>query len=226
MHILLFVAGTNIPSNSDYLADRFIEGMKEVPNTSVTKIRLKDVIIEHFDLRFYDASTDQGEGFKAVERQIRESDAVVIASPIWNFSIPAHLKNLIDRMGSFGLDAETHSLGTFKGKPFYLIFTGGSPTPAWTGLQKKTVSHLPTSIRYFGGCVIGSHYEERCTKGRGQFGLVVDQRSQSIKTMRKRGEYFAGVVSTFATTGKLPMRERFIFWLFQIAQKLKKKLGL
>ena len=82
-----------------------------------------------------------------IEQLVQQSDGVVIASPLWNFSVPGHLKNLIDRMGSFCLDSESRSLGMLKGKPFYCILTGGTPIAAWYGLQKKTVSHLPVSIR-------------------------------------------------------------------------------
>ncbi len=224
MKILLLVAGTNDPSNSDFLADRFAEGIGS--GAELNKIRLKDLSIDHFQMKYYDAATDQGEDFRRLQELVQKSDGVVIASPIWNFGVPGHLKNLIDRMGSFCLEPETRSLGMLKGKPFFLIYTGGSPYPAWTGLQRRTVSHLPVSIRYFGGVVIGTHYEGRCTKGKGQFGMVVDCRADSIASVKAQGKHFAEVVKTFAETGRLPFRERFLVWLFKTGQKLKRRLGL
>ncbi len=50
-HVTVIVAGTNEPSNSNTLADAFIEGMKRVPDLTVEKVRLKDVKIEHFSLQ-------------------------------------------------------------------------------------------------------------------------------------------------------------------------------
>ena len=226
VEILVLVGGTNDQSNSDTLADCFIEGATSDPKTQATKIRLRDLSIEHFSMKFYDQTADQGADFSRVKSLIEEADGVLIASPIWNFSVPGHLKNLIDRMGSFCLDGESRSLGMLSSKPFYLLLTGGTPMAAWTGLQRRTVSHLPVSIRYFGATVIGTHYEPRCTKGKGQFGLVVDGRPDSQAAVRAKGKHFAEVVKTFAETGKLPLKERFLVWFFRTGQKIKKALGL
>ena len=226
MHILMIVAGTNEPSNADCLAEYFAEGIRCVDGTTVEKVRLKDLQMDHFRLEYYDAGTDQGKEFRMMQEKITATDAVVISTPVWNFSVPGHLKNLIDRTGSFGLDAETLSLGMLNKKPFYLLFTGGSPAVVWTGLQKKTTSHLPVSIRYFGGVVIGSHYEERCTMGKGKFGCVVNTRQGSEKTASTEGQKFAEIVAYFLKTGRLPFRQRMITAMLRIGQKIKRKLGL
>ncbi len=224
MRILILVGGTNDPSNSDMLADAFADGLRQIPGTEVEKIRLKDLHIDHFTLAYYDLGTNQGEDFQRVERAVKKADGVLIATPIWNFGVPANVKNLIDRMGSFALDA-THSLGTLGGKPFFLLYTGGTPTTAWP-LQKRTTSHMPVSIRYFGGTVLGTYYEGRCTPGRGKFGLVVDKRPDSLQAARKRGQEFGSIVEYFVRTGRLPLKQRFYLWGFRTAQKIKKKLGI
>lgn len=226
MNILVLVAGTNEPSNAECIAEYFTEGLKSVKGTDVQKIRLQDLSIDHFHIEHYDAETDQGKDFIAIQKAITEADGVVIASPIWNFSVPAHLKNLIDRMGSFGLDTESRSLGMLKSKPFFVLYTGGSPAVVWTGLQKKTTSHIPVSLRYFGAVVIGSHYEERCTKGKGKFGVVVDSRADTAKTLKAKGMKFAEVVKQFSETGRLPFRQEQTTSILRFAQKIKKTLGL
>jgi NAD(P)H-dependent FMN reductase len=226
MKILILVGGSNSPSNSDYLADRFAEGVKSSGHAEVTKVRVHDLHIDPFEMKHYDAATDQGEDFRRIEKLVTEADGILIATPIWNFGIPGNLKNLIDRMGSFCLDAQSRSLGMLKAKPFFLLYTGGTPIAAWYGLQRKTVSHLPTSIRYFGGTVIGYHYEERATLGKGKFGLIVDKRPSSIASVTAKGKHFAEVVAAFRETGKLPLKERFLVWFFRTGQKIKKKLGL
>ena len=142
VRILVLVAGTNDPSNSNALADAFIQGLQQSGEVQVDKLRLKDLHIEHFTVAYYDPNTDQGEDFRRFQGLMENCHGFVIATPVWNFGVPAHLKNLIDRMGSFALN-ETHSRGTLKGKPFYLIFTGGAPLPAWKGMMKKTTSFVP-----------------------------------------------------------------------------------
>jgi len=222
--IAIIVAGTNEPGNADFLADRFAEGALSVPGVVIEKIRLKDLRMDHFTLRHYEPLTHDTDDFPKVREMILRADAVVLASPIWNFSVPSHLKNLIDRMGAFGLD-ETHSIGTLNAKPFFLLFTGGSPLAAWP-LLKKTTSHLPASIQYFGGAVLGRHYEGRCTKGRGVFGLVVDQRLRSIAAVRAKGKAFGLTVLACQRTGRLPWKYHAMQKTIRFAQKAKRKLGL
>ncbi len=223
MKILVISASMNDPSNSDFLADRFIEGMKQ-GGAEVDKIRLKDIQLEHFTLKFYEPNVVVEPAFADLEKKMKEANGVVIATPIWNFSIPAQLKNLIDRMGSFGLDAEWRTKGQLGGKPFFLIFTGGSPAPAWPALMNMTTSHVPVSLKYFGATVAGTHYEPRCTPGGGKFSIVVDQRPESAALMKKKGEDYAKVVKQFAETGKLPVSMRFKEKMYAIGQRIVKKL--
>ena len=226
MKITVIIAGNNSPSNCEFLAERFIEGMEQVPETTVEVIKLKELTLEHFALKHYDSSTDQGADFEKLKRTVEGCDGMLIASPIWNFSVPGHLKNAIDRMGSFALDAESRSLGMLKGKPVFLLFTGGTPLIAWTGLQRRTVSHMPVSLRYFGCVIIGKHYEERCTPGRGKFDCVVDKRPASQEIIRNKGRNFAKVVVYKVKTGRLPPLQALLLWVFKTGQKAKKKLGI
>lgn len=226
MKILVLSASMNDPSNSDYLTDRFIEGVKQIEGAVTEKIRLKDIQIEHFSLKFYHDETEVEPEFKELERKIKEANGIVFATPVWNFGVPAQLKNLIDRMGTFGLDKEKRVIGQLNGKPFYLIFTGGSPGPAWPTLQAMTTSHVPVSLKYFGMTEFGTHYEGRCTEGpgRSQFRLVVDQRPETITLMHKKGKEFAELVKRFAETGKLPAGMRFKQKFYAVGQRLVKKL--
>ncbi len=224
MKILVLVAGTNEPSNSETLAHAFIQGMRQHGEITIDSLRLKDLTIEHFMLDFYDPQCNQEEDFCRVQKLLEDSHGFVIATPVWNFSVPAHLKNLIDRMGSFALDA-SRSKGMLKRKPFYLIFTGGVPMPGWTVLQKKTTSHLPESLQYFGASFIGQHYEPKCTRGRGVFGLVVDRRPDSIEAVRRKGFDFAKVVAEYVRTGKAPLYHRTRAKVMKWGEKILKKIS-
>lgn len=187
----------------------------------VDTVKLNELKIDHFRLEFYDSAHTQEEDFRTLQRLVEQAHGVVIATPVWNFSVPAHLKNFIDRMGSFALDA-THSRGTLEGKPFFLIFTGGSPKAAWKTLMHKTTSFLPQAIKYFGGSVLGHHFEPRCTKGRGKFGLVVDKRPESLERIYQEGIRFACIVARYAADGSLPIRHGMIHKIYGFAQRLLK----
>lgn len=204
--ITVLVAGTNDPSNSNTLCNAFVEGLQQ-QGVAVRTFHLKDMRIEHFSLDYYAPDCKDEEDFCTIQEAIESSQGLVIASPIWNFSVPGHLKNFIDRMGSFALD-ETRSKGTLGGKPFYLLFTGGAPAIAWTALMSKTTSHVQEALKYFGASHIGTHFEEKCTKGKGDFGLVVDGRPESLENVRAQGKEFADVVSAFAKDGTLPAKQR------------------
>ncbi|NOS68266.1 MAG: NAD(P)H-dependent oxidoreductase [Candidatus Peribacteraceae bacterium] len=222
MKILVLVGGTNDPSNAEYLADLFVEGIKNIPMMETEKVRVRDVPLEHFTLAHYEGK-DQGQLFRDLQTKIQAANALVIATPVWNFGIPAHLKNLIDHMGVFALDAETRSKGQLKGIPCYFLFTGGAPRVAWKGLMRFTTMHVPEAFRYFDASPAGSHYEGKCMKGRGQFAFVLDQRPELKETMRRKGRKFALVTQQFTTTGQLPLTYRIIAKLYWLGQRILAK---
>ena len=224
MNILVLVAGTNEPSNSNMLADTFIQGIQQIDDVKVHKKQLKDLHIEHFNLDYYENDKEQEKDFCELQKLMEDAHGFVIASPVWNFGVPAHLKNFIDRMGSFALD-ESRSKGTLNGKPFYMIYTGGAPVPAWKGMMKKTTSYIPEGLKYFGASYIGHHFEPKCVKGRGKFGLVVDERPESLSSVKKQGHDFAEVVKKYKETGKAPMKQRANGKIMRFGETLLKKIS-
>lgn len=224
MHILVLVAGTNEPSNSNVLANSFIEGVKTIAGTEVTKIRLKNFPLPHFTIDCYRDSCPMPEEYRRLRQMVGQADGILIATPIWNFSVPAHLKNAIDWMGCFALDRETKSLGMLGSKPFYFIFTGGAPLAAWKGLMRFTTISVPEAIRYFGGTIVGKYFEGKCTLGHGRFGLVVDKRPESLAAVRLRGTRFALFVKRFKETGQLPLSKRIVERLYKWGQRIAAKL--
>ncbi len=205
--ITIIVAGMNEPSNSNRLADEFIEGLKTVEGVIFEKIRLKELSLHHFTLSDYSEESCEPD-YLRIKTLIQDSAGVIFATPIWNFSVPSHLKNLIDRMGTFGLDSATHSKGQFKQKPFGLIYTGGAPMIAWKALMYLTTLHIAEALKYYDGSIVLRHFEPKCVLGRGKFGLVVDQRPKTLGRMRKDGERFAKIAKAYAETGALPLKNR------------------
>lgn len=224
MRVTIIIAGMSELSNSAALASAFATGMSDA-GADVTELRLKQLRIDHFDVaKHYGPSPERSDDVSMIERAIASSDGVVIATPIWNFSIPGHLKNLIDRLGASCLDAETHSRGLLKGKPFFLIFTGGMPRSGWTGLLSLTTSHVQEAIRYFGGSTVGIHYEGRTTPARGTFGLVVDKRTSSLSELTQKGTAFAAIVDRYARTGTLPLKHEMANRVLRFGYALVQKL--
>ena len=72
--------------------------------------------MERFDVPSYDADVQAGEGFPRAAEEFRDcimaSDAFVIASPEYNFSMPGLLKNSIDWVSRFSPQpfSERHGL--------------------------------------------------------------------------------------------------------------------
>lgn len=225
MNILALVAGTNDPSNVDFLCDAFLKGIRSAcPDAMVKKIRLKDLQIKHFALEDYHPHCTSEDDFCRLQEQVEQADGLVFATPIWNFSVPAHLKNVIDRMGAFCLDEETRTKGQLPGTPAFFLYTGGASTPVWKGLMRFTTSHLPEALRYYGATIIGRYFEGKCTPGRGQFGLVVDKRPASLARVEAKGKVFARITEEFACTKRLPARYKIINALYQFGQRIVAKI--
>lgn len=223
MKIVVIVGGTSDPSNSETLADAFIAGA-ESAGAAVTKFTLRSLRIEQFTIACYDPDFQSEPDFEAIRDAVLAADGLVIASPVWNFGIPGNLKNLIDRFGSFSLDAERRMRGQWNDLPFYLLFTGGSPTAAWKGLLRRTTSSVPVSLQYYGGAHAGTYFEPRCTPGKGRFGMVVDARPASLAAVRSKGAWFAQLVGTHAENGVLPFGMRFMRRFYAIGQTIQRKL--
>jgi NAD(P)H-dependent FMN reductase len=224
MRILALVAGTNDPSNADALADAFLAGARSVPGMEIEKIRLRDFPLPHFTLDCYRDACPLPPEYQKLRGLIEGADGVLVATPIWNFGVPAHLENAIDWIGCFALDRETKSQGMLGSKPFFFLFTGGAPKAAWKGLMRFTTMFVPEAIRYFGGTVVGKDFEGRCLLGRGNFGLVVDKRPETLQRVGRKGERFARFAQRFRETGRLPLYHRLFERAYKTGQRIVAKL--
>lgn len=219
MKLVIISASTNDPSNSEFLAKEFVKGA----GCESEVIRLTDVPLPQFTVSCYAESCPMPKGFPELAKAIQEADGVVIASPVWNFGVPAHLKNTLDWMGIFALN-DTKTRGTLNKKPFYFIFTGGAPAPAWKGLMRFTTMFVREAVRYFDGTIAGTFFEGKCTLGKGQFGLVVDKRTERLELIRNKGAWFARFINQFHKTGKLPLLKRLFDRAYKIGQRVMAKL--
>lgn len=164
MKIIALSCSPSRGRNSDTMLDNFIKGANSVSGISVQKIYLSDIPISYYS---YENSKGVGENeakFRQLVENIKSANGLVIATPTYNFSVPAHLKNFIDRARFFALDLEKKNrLGQPMGKLHYLstyfLVSGGTPT--WA--QKILFFTFPPFwlrgvFLYFGANVMGATY--------------------------------------------------------------------
>lgn len=164
MEIIALSCSPSRGRNSDQMLDHFIMGAREVPGIQIEKIYLSDIHIAYYS---HDNSRGAGpneEKFGILASKIKNTEGLVIATPTYNFSVPAHLKNFIDRIRFIALDLEhKNSLGQPKGKlghlRTYFLVSGGTPT--WA--EKILFFTFPPFwlrgvFLYFGAKVMGAIY--------------------------------------------------------------------
>lgn len=150
--------------NSDSMLDAFLKGMRKVESVEVEKIYLEDIPINHYRFENKDGPQEGEQKFKELIDKVQNSTGLVIATPTYNFSVPAHLKNFIDRIRFFALCFEHKTkMGQPSGRlsflKTYFLVSGG--TPLWA--QKILFFAFPPFwlrgvFLYFNAEVMGAFY--------------------------------------------------------------------
>lgn len=113
---------------------------------NVTTINFKD-----YTIPFYDADLETKEGMPEKVKNLRQlmiqNDVILIASPEYNGSVTALLKNAIDWISRS--EEGKPSREAFKGKKFILMSVSPGPGGGVRGL-----THLRTIIENIGGTVV------------------------------------------------------------------------
>jgi len=143
MNVLVFAGSSREGSYNKKLSQEAAEVARGL-GAKVTWIDLKD-----YPMPFYDADLE-AKGMPVNAKKFRDlmvaNDMIVIASPEYNASIPAVLKNALDWASRQDGNA---SRSAFKGKKFALL----SASPAGSGGARGLV-HLRAIIQDVGGEVI------------------------------------------------------------------------
>ncbi len=150
--------------NSDTMLDAFIDGVQKNKSVEVEKIYLNDIPIAYYSHENSKSPLPEETAFRELAEKIKNSHGLVIATPTYNFSVPAHLKNFIDRARFFTLDMEKRNgLGQPVGKLGYLgtyfLVSGG--TPRWAEhilFFAFPAFWLRGVFLYFGAKVFGAYY--------------------------------------------------------------------
>ncbi len=147
------------------MLDHFLVGLRQVPNLEVKKIYLEDVPMAHYNFANSQGPLPEEASFRALTDELRDqATGLVIATPTYNFSVPAQLKNFIDRMRFIALDMKARNrlgqpVGQLRHLKTYFLVSGGTPTWAQRILF---FAFPPFWLRgvflYFGAQVIGAYY--------------------------------------------------------------------
>ncbi|MCT4617746.1 MAG: NAD(P)H-dependent oxidoreductase [Candidatus Gracilibacteria bacterium] len=157
--ILAIMASPEIGGNTDTILDNTL---KKLPKNSYEKVILKNINIEYYSHEYKRPKKEETEFLELVEK-IKKADILLIATPTYNFGVPAKLKNLIDRIGYISLDyKKINRFGQPTGilnKKTYFLVTGG----ANNFVQKfifflYPILWLKAIFTYYGGKNIGKIY--------------------------------------------------------------------
>ena len=109
MKIIALSCSPSRGRNSDTMLDNFILGVKSVGGVEIEKIYLSDINIDTYTHENSRGSASHEEKFAELVEKIQNANGLVIATPTYNFSVPAHLKNFIDRLRFVALDLENRN---------------------------------------------------------------------------------------------------------------------
>jgi FMN-dependent NADH-azoreductase len=146
------------------MLDAFLEGVRSHPTIQVEKIYLADIAIDTYTFENGTGPQEHETAFKELTEKIKCAQGLVIATPTYNFSVPAHLKNFIDRLRFFALDmGRKNKIGQPPGmlghlKTFFLV-SGGTPKWAETILFFAFPAFwLRGVFLYHGSDCLGAYY--------------------------------------------------------------------
>lgn len=113
------------------MANAFQEGLEKKGSFEIHNIYLRDIPFHDYSYKYKKPNEDETQ-FKNLTENIQTADALIIATPTYNFSVPSRLKNFIDRIGFFALD---YSKKTITKQPMpqlkylqtFFLVSGGSP---------------------------------------------------------------------------------------------------
>ncbi len=155
--VLIVMASPRKEGNSTILATQVAAGA-EAAGGKVEKFHLHDMNIKPCDA--CDACRDKTElncilddDMQGLYPKLREADVIVIASPIYWFTVSAQTKLFMDRWYALG-GPEGHA---FKGKRFAIVLTYADTDPFTSGAV-NALRTFQDGLNYVGASIVGMVY--------------------------------------------------------------------
>lgn len=150
--------------NSDSMLDAFIKGAQRLKGIEIEKIYLQDVPMDYYSYDNRLGPAPHETAFAELANKIMRADGLIIATPTYNFSVPAHLKNFIDRIRFIALDMTKKNMmgqptGMLGHLQVHFLVSGGTP---WWAQKMLFFAFPPFWLRgvflYYGAHCLGSIY--------------------------------------------------------------------
>mgnify|MGYP005757406041 CR=1 FL=1 len=145
-NVLIISSSPRKGGNSDVLCDQFAKGAEGAGNT-VEKICLRDKKIDYCNgcsVCIKGKPCPQKDDATEIIQKIIDSDVIVMATPVYFYTMSAQMKTLIDRTCARYMEIEN--------KEFYFIMTASDP-------NKSALKRTLESLRGFTSCL--SNVEEK-----------------------------------------------------------------
>lgn len=179
--IIVLLSSPNRNGNSALAVDWLLQGVDQ-GKYQTEKIFLYDLKVPYLTNDNFLPVDDADNDIRELADQIESARIIVISSPIWNFSLPSALKNVIDRLlfsGRVWSEKKKRTVSAWQGKTFYLVFTGGAPWyiswPNYLGIFQ-----LIFTLRYYGARTKFVRYIGNCGNGQSR---VIDNRSRLRRSL-------------------------------------------
>jgi FMN-dependent NADH-azoreductase len=149
--------------NSDTMLDHFIRGVEDV-GVSIEKIYIEDIPIDNYRYENGKNPLAHETLFHELAEKLRIYDGLVVATPTYNFSVPAQLKNFVDRIRFIALDLSVRNLlGQPVGKlghlrTYFLVSGGISKWSERLLFFAFPAFWLRGVFLYYGAQVLGAYY--------------------------------------------------------------------
>jgi len=189
--VLVIASSSNKKGNSSFLASLFIA--KANPDLyQFSLVNLYDLNIEYFSNENRTSDIEQNPNNQDARNlldAIEDANKIVLAFPVWNLSVPAILKNFLDRAGVSGRawsEQKKKKVANWKGKQFYLLLTMGSK---WhqSLIPNLAVLHLYLVLKYYGAKVRVVKRAYNCGNGST---LVLADRKRLIRKMHRKSKRY------------------------------------
>ena len=159
MNILLVTADPEGPSFAKSLADRYVAGIRE---TKAATVELADLAAEGFDprmtrkdLAFYRERGPLPQDVRREQQRIERADLLLLAFPIYWWSLPAVTKGWIDRVFTKGwaFGSDDRFAGPLSAKHVRLIATGAGSHRLYQkhGYESAMAAQIAHGIFNFSG---------------------------------------------------------------------------
>jgi len=131
--VLVFKSSPRFNGNSSILAEQVIEGAREagadVEDFDLTKMYLNPCKACDSCREMKDGTCIINDDMNGLYAKLRAADCIVLAAPLYWFSLPAQMKMFIDRWYALG-SLKPHGL---RGKKFGLVVVYGDTDPYTSG---------------------------------------------------------------------------------------------